>query len=301
MVAIPWHERCDKAPGPGSREKCPSGTGRWPRAEEEEVGHISRAECWEKTVSTGTKEKDGDAKEGRGHECKRRSPLGSGGDGERRRQEEAALPEDAELRDRELQPGRGETRQTRREDLVGEDGGRENAGAGHVLGRTWPEQCDKAPGPGSREKCPSGTGRWPRAEEEEVGHISRAECWEKTVSTGTKEKDGDAKEGRGHECKRRSPLGSGGDGERRRQEEAALPEDAELRDRELQPGRGETRQTRREDLVGEDGGRENAGAGHVLGRTWPEQHAFKCLKHVDRTLETQGPSLNCYDPSLRME
>ncbi|KAJ1152379.1 hypothetical protein NDU88_005154 [Pleurodeles waltl] len=133
--------------------------------------------------------------------------------------------------------------------------------------------CDRAPGPGPHKKCPGGTGRWPRAEEEEAVHISRAQYREKLVIGGTKEEDGDAKEKRGHERERRSPPATGGDGERQRPAEAALPGDAELwdRGRELQLGRGETRQPQREELTGEEGGRENAGAGHVPGRTWPEQ------------------------------
>ncbi|KAJ1201718.1 hypothetical protein NDU88_005524 [Pleurodeles waltl] len=52
-----------------------------------------------------------------------------------------------------------------------------------------------------------------------------------------------------------------------------IPGDAEPRDRngEFQLSRGETRQPRREELAGEEGGRESAGTGHVLGRKWPEQ------------------------------
>ncbi|KAJ1198945.1 hypothetical protein NDU88_002783 [Pleurodeles waltl] len=76
------------------------------------------------------------------------------------------------------------------------------------------------------------------------------------VSACTKEEDGDAKEGRGHKRERRSPLGTGGDGERWRQAEAALPGDEELQDRVVQPGRGEARQTQREEVAGEDGGRK---------------------------------------------
>ncbi|KAJ1161553.1 hypothetical protein NDU88_002037 [Pleurodeles waltl] len=55
----------------------------------------------------------------------------------------------------------------------------------------------------------------------------------------------------------------------RRQSEAASPRDMEplAQKEELHRGRDETRQYR----AGEDGGRGSAGAGHILGRTWPEQ------------------------------
>ncbi|KAJ1163816.1 hypothetical protein NDU88_004268 [Pleurodeles waltl] len=70
-------------------------------------GHISRAQCQEKTISAGTTKEDGDAKEGGGHEGERRLPLATGGAGGRQRQEEAALPGDAELRHQEIPPGHG--------------------------------------------------------------------------------------------------------------------------------------------------------------------------------------------------
>ncbi|KAJ1126477.1 hypothetical protein NDU88_004884 [Pleurodeles waltl] len=249
---------CDRVLGPGPREKCPKGTGRWPRAEEEEEGHISRAQRREKSVSAGTKEEDGDVKERRCHERERRSPPGTGRDGERWRQVEAAFPGDTELRDRggELQLGRGETRQPRREELAGEDGGRENAGACHVLGITWPEQLtvqagaagcalirgDPGPYSAARERrddssssceetragllsaaparvernaeraggggaCAGCWSMWPgeelietrsgRADLEARGRSRRVQHREKSVSAGTKEEDGETKEGRG--------------------------------------------------------------------------------------------------------
>ncbi|KAJ1126143.1 hypothetical protein NDU88_004552 [Pleurodeles waltl] len=85
------------------------------------------------------------------------------------------------------------------------------------------------------------------------------------------EEDVDVRERGGHEGERRSPLETRGAGERRKQEKTALPGGAELRHRELPPGSGETQQNQSKDRAGEDGGRENAGAGHILGRMWTEQ------------------------------
>ncbi|KAJ1200006.1 hypothetical protein NDU88_003836 [Pleurodeles waltl] len=93
-----------------------------------------------------------------------------------------------------------------------------------------------------------------------------AQCRETTFSAGTKEEDGDVRGEGCHKGERSSLLENAEDGERRRQEGAALPGDTEFRHREIPPGCSETRQTQREDRAGEDGGRENAGAGHVLGR-----------------------------------
>ncbi|KAJ1193816.1 hypothetical protein NDU88_003112 [Pleurodeles waltl] len=129
-----------QTPGPGLGEKCPGGTTRLPEAEEEEVGHFSNVPCQEKEVSVRTKEEDGNAKEGVGSNWERKSQQGN------QRQAEAAFPGDVETlaQKGELHLGHGDTRQPRRETLTGEDGGRGSAGAGHVLGRMWPEQVRSA-------------------------------------------------------------------------------------------------------------------------------------------------------------
>ncbi|KAJ1156427.1 hypothetical protein NDU88_009146 [Pleurodeles waltl] len=79
----------------------------------------------------------------------------------------------------------------------------------------------------------------------------------------------------------------------RRQAEAASPRDAEplAQIGGFHRARDETQQCR----AGEEGGRENAGAVHVLGRTWPKQHP--CIVPGIHAASTVGvPLEKQYDP-----
>ncbi|KAJ1099958.1 hypothetical protein NDU88_005050 [Pleurodeles waltl] len=136
----------------------------------------------------------------------------------------------------------------------------------------------RAPGPVQGEECPGCTTWWPAAEEEKVGRFSIGHA-AKLRASG--ERRSLVTRGR-----RRQRSGEKLAARKRRQAEAAPPRDVEPLPQkgELHRGREETWQHR----VGEDGGRGSAGAGHVLGRTWPEQDG--CLKDyspIRKTLKKQ--------------
>ncbi|KAJ1181964.1 hypothetical protein NDU88_007163 [Pleurodeles waltl] len=83
------------------------------------------------------------------------------------------------------------------------------------------------------------------------------------------EEDANARQAESSERKTKSQPGDGGP---RRQAEETSPGDMEpLAQRgELHLSHSEMRQPRRDSLPGNEGGRGRAIAGHVLGRTWPE-------------------------------
>ncbi|KAJ1198665.1 hypothetical protein NDU88_002504 [Pleurodeles waltl] len=101
---------------------------------------------------------------------------------------------------------------------------------------------------------------WPRAEEEEVGHISRVQCQEKSVSVGTKEEDRDAKEG-----------------------EATNARDRHQESEEMEQDRGHPKQHSQE--MQSFGIEAESCSSVVVGRDNPEEKNWREKTEEEKTLE----------------